>query len=325
MSNTARSRRENPGRTSNSNQVLLEYPFQTDTQASKSSITITKGDFNRLTPPNFLNDTIVSFFLQYHLDTSISPDVKSQIHVFNSFFFSKIQSLRRDSENEDALKCASRWLKGVDIFAKDFLIMPICYNDHWILVIICYPARATSLETRSLPNNQLYEPAVFVLNSFPGSAPSVKRSLGRFLRYQWLVERKSVRYFTIHNAKKTGIRLIFPDVPVQKNSHNCGVYILNYFYCFLKNPRLAYIKMFRRRDLRNWFDENNINVYLERRRMQNLLRNLIKHYQTIVEVNKVDQGSQEVIVDGHSHDSSSRDDPAEISDSDSTDSVIVIN
>jgi len=32
-----------------------------------------------------------------------------------------------------------RWTKKVDIFAKEFLLVPICENNHWTLAIICYP------------------------------------------------------------------------------------------------------------------------------------------------------------------------------------------
>uniref|UniRef100_A0A915K4R2 Ubiquitin-like protease family profile domain-containing protein n=1 Tax=Romanomermis culicivorax TaxID=13658 RepID=A0A915K4R2_ROMCU len=32
------------------------------------------------------------------------------------------------------------WTKNVNIFDKDFIIIPINENSHWYLAIICYPA-----------------------------------------------------------------------------------------------------------------------------------------------------------------------------------------
>lgn len=303
-------------------QVFLEYPFEDNQDQSKSVLTITQHDFKRLKSPNFLNDSIISFFMQYHLDTSVSPEVREQIHVFNSFFFSKIKPLRRNPEDEVALKRASRWLKGVDIFSKDFLIMPVCEQDHWVLVIICYPANIPNSKNRSARNDDIYEPAVLVLNSLPGYAPSVKKSLNHFLRYQWRVERKSIRRFPINEAKKNGIRLIFPHLPNQRNNYNCGVYILNYFYCFLKDPRGAYLRMFRKRDLEIWFEENNINIQLERKRMENLLKELRKTYLSEQSSKNLTKESQEIVIGSPSRRASST--PISV-DGGESDAVIVIN
>lgn len=35
-----------------------------------------------------------------------------------------------------------RWTKKVDIFSKEFLLIPICENNHWTLAIICHPKKA---------------------------------------------------------------------------------------------------------------------------------------------------------------------------------------
>lgn len=33
----------------------------------------------------------------------------------------------------------TKWTKNVNIFEKDFIIIPINEQSHWFLVIICYP------------------------------------------------------------------------------------------------------------------------------------------------------------------------------------------
>lgn len=279
------------------NKILLEYPFEDEDQ-SRGKITITQHDMHQLKPPNLLNDTIISFFIQYHLDNFVSNEIKNQIHVFNSFFYAKIKCVNvRGSESNNTLKSASRWLKGVEIFTKDHLIIPICDNDHWLMIIISYPAGQPKYENKKLDDKELYEPAVFVLNSVPGSTPTIKRTLCKFLKYQWRLERKSDRNFVIQHTKKTGIRLIFPDIPLQKNSYNCGIFLLNYFYCFLSDPRKAYLRMFRHRNLQQWFIENNINIYCERRRMENTIRKMIKTYNdNCSDDRRTSRGNHEIVI-----------------------------
>lgn len=272
------------------NRLLFEYPDRQD-DLSKSVISFTQHDLNQLRAPRYLNDTIITFFMQYHLD-KVQPQIKDRIHIFSSFFFAKIHSIRERQKEEDvSYKCASRWLGGVELFGKDFLIMPVCEKDHWLMVIICYPARKSSLNPKSVPDEELYEPAVFVLNSWYGCAPSVKRSLNQFLRYQWHVERGELRNFRIHDAKSGGMRLIFPKLPQQRNNYNCGVYMLNYFYCFLKNPRDAYIRMFRKRDMTDWFKQNDIDISCQRRKMTVTIHNLARLWKGGSQDDRTDQSS----------------------------------
>lgn len=316
---TRRPKRNRTQRLTSSNRVVLEYPFDgDDIESNRSIITLTQNDVRLLKNSSFLNDTIISFFIQYHIDKKIDPEVRSRIYVFNNFFFSKIKSLRNQQNDDEGLKCASRWLKGVDIFSKDFLIMPVCEQDHWLLIIICYPANVPKFSNRSLHNDELYEPAVFVLNSFQGLAPSLKKTLNRFLSHEWMRQRNSIRIFSIQQAKRHGIRLVFPDLPQQSNNYNCGVYLLNYLHCFLKNPREAYIRMFRHRDLRQWFYENKINITRERTRMDNELKTLIKKYNDELKRKGSSQASQEVIIGSPTHSSQE-------SDNDEANQVIVIN
>lgn len=308
------------------NPVLFEYPSNGEINTTRGIITFTKYDLGQMRSPMYLNDTIISFFMQYHLDKNVDQKIKDKLHVFNSFFYSKIKSIKAKQNGESiSFGCASRWLKGVQIFDKDFLVMPVCEHDHWSLVIICYPSRPShGTKYIYIEDKDLYEPAVFVLNSSRQIfAPKVKKSLSQFLRYRWKVEKGSERSFPIHNAKKHGIRLIFPDVPQQRNNYNCGVYILNYFYCFLKDPRMAYMKMMRGRDQKKWFEENGINIARERARMNIIVASQAKLWQGVNNtVSRVKHDSQDIHIDSVSNSSSSS---MGISEANSGDVVIVIN
>lgn len=61
---------------------------------------------------NFLNDCRRSN--PYEIDTNLTPAEKRHLRVKN-------------------------WTKNVNIFEKDFIVIPINENSHWFLAIICFP------------------------------------------------------------------------------------------------------------------------------------------------------------------------------------------
>lgn len=260
--------------------TLFEYlPKESTQDSNRRSITFTRHDYKQLQARHFFNDTIIHLFLQYHLDNTVDSRIKQRTHVFSSFLFAKIKSIHsRKSECPPSYSFTKRWLKDVCIFEKDFLIMPVCDRDHWILLIVCYLYNQPSKDTHKIPDDDLHEPAVIVLNSCKGLAPPIKKALSQFLTYQWYQERGQQRSFSINGSKSNGIRLIFPDLPQQKNNHDCGVYILGYFHLFLNNPRSAYIRMFRRQGMQKWFSENNLDISRERRKMISIVKSLISQW-----------------------------------------------
>ena len=61
------------------------------------------------------------------------------ILFYNGFFsFLSISTVEK-TEMEKRHARVKRWTKNVDIFTKDFLIVPVHLTNHWILAIICYP------------------------------------------------------------------------------------------------------------------------------------------------------------------------------------------
>ncbi|RKP37871.1 hypothetical protein BJ085DRAFT_10093, partial [Dimargaris cristalligena] len=66
---------------------LLVYPF-----SGIKSVSITRSDTSRLRPEEYLNDTIIEFYLKYLQDRlrESNPDLVNQVHFFNSFFYSQL-------------------------------------------------------------------------------------------------------------------------------------------------------------------------------------------------------------------------------------------
>ena len=76
-----------------------------------------------------------------------------------SHFFTKLREgdsrgkLKPDSEKaQRAHARVERWTRGVDVFAKKFLLVAVVEDLHWSLAIVCHPAelakRALARERR---------------------------------------------------------------------------------------------------------------------------------------------------------------------------------
>jgi len=108
------------------------------------SVTVTLEDFKTLQVGTFLNDVIIDFYMKYIQFTKFSEQDKNRVHIFTTFWFSRLTNkpspieARKDpvQRRYDRVK---RWTRKVNIFEKDFIVVPINENYHWYLCIICYP------------------------------------------------------------------------------------------------------------------------------------------------------------------------------------------
>merc|ERR1712038_200653 len=112
--------------------IYLVYP-----EGECCSVIITSNDLELLNPGEFLNDSIVDFYLMY-IARKLKKDkinLFNRMHFFNSFFYKRYVT----SKSNERYKHVRKWTKEIDIFSKDFLIIPINERFHWSLIIICYP------------------------------------------------------------------------------------------------------------------------------------------------------------------------------------------
>lgn len=128
---------------------------------AKGGITITNEDFYCLNEGEFLNDVIIDFFLKYLVIEKLSENDRQRTHVFSSFFYKRLtQRLNRHTfNNEQGIESSpmmkrhaqvKTWTRHVDIFEKDFIIVPINENAHWFLAIICFPGMERPQSVRYL-------------------------------------------------------------------------------------------------------------------------------------------------------------------------------
>ena len=162
----------------------------------------------RLEEGKKIDDNTVDFFILHSIDSLLEEDKRDNLHVFNSCFYAKI------AKNFNP-KSTRHWTKKINIFEKDFVILPVCQNDHWILIIVKMVFPKVSVMVLDSANEERI-PRV-----------NVERTVKRYLEDEWCAKR-SVQQDLIFQSTK------YPVVPQQTNNTDCGAYLLKNVTDFLK-------------------------------------------------------------------------------------------
>ncbi|XP_011707812.1 PREDICTED: uncharacterized protein LOC105462704 isoform X2 [Wasmannia auropunctata] len=152
--NTRKSLSQNTANTTTTSddiQTITVYP----PPPAKGGIAINTEDYLCLAEDQFLNDVIIDFYLKY-LTLEVLPEFdQHRTHVFSSYFYKRLTSPHAQAAESTvpmtpAAKRHARvqkWTKNVNIFEKDFVIIPINEHAHWFLAIICFPGLVGKVST----------------------------------------------------------------------------------------------------------------------------------------------------------------------------------
>ncbi|XP_073355937.1 uncharacterized protein [Aegilops tauschii subsp. strangulata] len=145
--------------------------------------------------------------------------------MFNTYFYSKLQEALSGKGEFVKLR---RWWKGVNIFQRGYIILPIHGTAHWSLVIICIPAKESNSG-----------PIVVHLDSL-GMHPTddIYHTVRRFLEEEWKHLRKNPPSDisisdTIWEDLPRNIHKENVEVPGQNNAYDCGIFMLYYIQRFI--------------------------------------------------------------------------------------------
>eukprot|EP00158_Paraphelidium_tribonemae_P007875 Partr_v1_DN28385_c2_g1_i1_m79688 putative SUMO1 sentrin specific peptidase len=229
--------------------MLFMYPF-----SGINAVTLTNHDTYRLDEGEFLNDSIIDFYLRYLMDRRISADVSERSYIYSSFFYKKLTS-RKDMEAYDRVK---KWTLKVDIFAKDFLLIPINEHAHWYLAIVLNPGNLLVVPSEKTDN-------VVVIDDDGETAEEEPKctyivicdSLGQARQHaikvikNYLTCEAQARKHITHTPLIKGMK---GKLPVQPNHCDCGVYLLQYSEMFLNLPdNVGKQLVARDPELEDWF------------------------------------------------------------------------
>ncbi|XP_044493280.1 ubiquitin-like-specific protease 1D isoform X2 [Mangifera indica] len=206
----------------------IDYPSRDDPE----SVEICYKDIDHLAPEAYLTSSIMNFYIRY-LQQQASPTNRAiwDCHFFNTYFYQKLkEAVSRTGGEKDSFIKFRRWWKGINIFQKAYIFIPIHEDLHWSLVIICIPDK----EDESGPN-------VLHLDSLSlHSSRSIFDNIRSFLKEEWNLLYQEVTPADIPIPeriwkclpRRIDARKI--KVPQQKNDYDCGLFVLYFMKRFIE-------------------------------------------------------------------------------------------
>lgn len=216
------------------------YPSSCDPDA----VEVRGADLRHLAPSEFLNDTVIDFYIKYmQMNFFEEKDRLHRFHFFSCFFYKKLTSAKK-ARGKDWFEEVHKWTKGINIFKKSYLFIPIHDSCHWSLAIICF-----------LVGQKV--PYILHLDSMSSAGhPSI--GIFNVLKSYLMAERKHLiqendivdDITTIEPSRATCKRT---QVPLQDNEWDCGLFMLYYIQKFVEEVDSKDLDdMFGR----NWFKPN---------------------------------------------------------------------
>ncbi|KAL7299307.1 hypothetical protein TKK_0007887 [Trichogramma kaykai] len=251
---------EETKKTKNGNaKILAIYPKP----PAKGGICITSEDYMCLAAGEYLNDIIIDFYLKYVQEEVLSPKDRDRTHIFSSHFYTRLAKVP-DSVNgcedislaEKRYAGVHRWTKNINIFEKDFVIVPINQHFHWYLAIICFPGLILvdnqEVNTNIEKSCSQQRPCILIFDSLSSAVKSkVTRLLKEYLQLEcaYKINREKAHKFN-------SIKTFYPVSPKQTNATDCGLYMLQYVESFFEDPIIQFSSPIR--NLSKWFYKSKV-------------------------------------------------------------------
>ncbi|KAK7361892.1 hypothetical protein VNO77_03982 [Canavalia gladiata] len=209
-------------------EAKIYFPSRDDPECVEICYTDTKC----LAPEGFLTSTIMNFYIRYlQQQASLTNRSLSDYHFFNTYFYKKLKEAVscKQSDREMIFAKFRRWWKGVNIFQKAYVLIPIHEDLHWSLIIICIPDK----EDES-------GPIILHLDSLGlHSSRSVFDNIRSYLiEERNYMDRKCMSSDVsiadrIWKCLPRRIESQIIAVPQQKNEYDCGLFVLYFIERFM--------------------------------------------------------------------------------------------
>ncbi|AGO11687.1 AaceriADL089Cp [[Ashbya] aceris (nom. inval.)] len=255
----------------------LHYQFSDDTK-----YTVTNQDFKCLYNHDWVNDTILDFFLKYYVEHAVNESDLSMhdVHIFSSFFYTKLVS-----NPEQYYANVKKWVASSNLLEKKYIVIPINVNFHWFGCIITNLSKVLRFFSEGF-----YERWLEQLHSTSNlhederlSFPVVTILVYDSLRQTHSREVEPIKVFLIDYVKdkygfdlpKAQIRMKLCTVPRQPNMSDCGIHVILNTKKFFENPQKAIMLWYQKP---SHLLTKEINLYFEkskRKTARHDLRNVL--------------------------------------------------
>ncbi|CAH9071231.1 unnamed protein product [Cuscuta europaea] len=241
--------------------MKLYYPSRDD----PDPIQLCYSDMDCLAPEVYLSSTMMNFYIRYLQQTRSLPDNgRCNYHFFNTYFYSKLkEAMLKKNDRMSSFVKLRRWWKGINLFEKAYIFLPIHESLHWSLVIICIPDKEDESGPIILHLDSLklhFSDPIFI-------------NTKRFLVEEWKILKDEGQCLpiadNIWNMLPSRIEKEQIEVPQQKNDYDCGPFVLFFIERFIDEVP----ERLKRKDLvmfgRKWFKPQEASKL--RQRLKSLL------------------------------------------------------
>ncbi|KAL7208150.1 hypothetical protein ACSBR1_029989 [Camellia fascicularis] len=209
-------------------------------KGDSDAVSISKRDVDLLQPDTFVNDTIIDFYIKY-LKNEMKPEERHRFFFFNSFFFRKLIDLDKDPpssfEGRAAFQRVRKWTRKVNLFEKDYVLIPVNFNYHWSLIVICHPGEVAKFQDEDVEKS-LKVPCILHMDSIKGNHTGLKDFIQSYLWEEWKERQKEASEDI--SSKFFSLRFVPLELPQQQNSFDCGLFLLHYVERFLDEAPLNF-------------------------------------------------------------------------------------
>ncbi|KAK4742639.1 hypothetical protein SAY87_000640 [Trapa incisa] len=206
----------------------LIYP-----KGDPDAVSISKRDVDLLLPEVFVNDTIIDFYIKYLMNHIHQEDIH-RFHFFNSFFFRKLADMDKDpssaSDGRAAFLRVRKWTRRINLFEKDYIFIPVNFNLHWSLIVICHPGEVANFSEEDV-TEAAKVPCILHMDSLRGNHTGLKNLVQSYLLEEW--KEKGNDAADGISSKFSNLRFVPLELPQQENLSDCGLFLLHYLELFL--------------------------------------------------------------------------------------------
>ncbi|KAL9254467.1 putative ubiquitin-like-specific protease 2B, partial [Drosera capensis] len=249
-------------------------------EGDADAVSISKRDVDLLLPESFVNDTIIDFYIKY-LKNKIPAEEIQRFHFFNSFFFRKLADLDKNPssvfEGKAAFQRVRKWTRRIDLFGKDYIFIPVNYNLHWSLIVICHPGEVADFEDREMCKPSRF-PCILHMDSIRGSHTGLRNLIQSYLLEEWKERRKETSEDV--EPKFLNLRFLSLELPQQENCYDCGLFLLHYVELFVAEAPVEFnpfkITKFSNFLSSDWFFPSEVS--LKRAYIQRLICDLLQSH-----------------------------------------------
>lgn len=189
-------------------QALNKRASPNEILSSKFNLNISRRDMLTLDGLNWLNDEVINFYMSMIIERGKKSEWPA-VYTMNTFFYPKLL--------KDGHSSLRRWTRKVDIFAHDFIAVPIHLGMHWCMAII-----------------NLKQKVIRYYDSMGGLNNRCLETLLKYLCEEHMDKKKSK--FDTSGWKLENVQ----DIPQQMNGSDCGMFSCTFAEFVTRNAKINF-------------------------------------------------------------------------------------